>query len=210
MKNYSWNKNENIRFIEISIDREDIGILGSATVAILESHGKPVKKLELNSRDIEVEGETFTLERELKISINSIDESSKSITINDDGNIRNDNSTRYLTKSKSRLSLHGIEVPTSLFPESWQMKNNQVKLNWPFPLILVVDICGDRDLDLNSPRTEIIISEKWTDFEEQLAYIVCQGIKNEVSTEYWSELMEIFDSSSSSSENFKRAFKSLV
>lgn len=210
LKDYSWEENENIRFIEIKIDREDIGILGSATVAILESHDKPVKHLELNSRDIEVEGETFTLERELKISVNSIDESSKSITISDDGDIRTDNSTSILTKSKSRLSLHGIEVPASLFPQSWRMKNNQVKLSWPFPLILVVDICGERDLDLNSPRTEIIISEKWTDFEEQLAKVICQAIKDEVTSDYWFELVKIFESSSRSSDNFKRAFKSVV
>ena len=210
LKDYSWKENENIKFIEIKINREDIGILGSATVAILESHDKPVKHLELNSRDVEVEGEIFTLERELKIGVNSIDESSKSITISDDGDIRTDNSTSVLTKSKSRLSLHGIEVPTSLFPESWRMKNNQVKLSWPFPLILVVDICGERDLDLNSPRTEIIISEKWTDFEEQLAYLICEGIKDNVSADYWSKLVKIFESSSSSSENFKTALRTIL
>lgn len=208
LKDYTWQENENIKFIEVDIDRVDIGIIGSATVAILESHGKPIEKIELNSRDVEVEGETYTLERELKIGINSIKESSKSITISDDGDIRTDDSSNTLAKSKSRLSLHGIEIPSSLFPESWRMKNNQVKINWPFPLILVVDICGQRDLDLNSPRTEIIISEKWTDFEEELVKIICLGIKNAVSENYWNELLGIFENLSFS-ENFKRAIKSL-
>lgn len=208
LKDYSWNENENLKFIEIDINRTDIGILGSATVAILESHDKPIERIELNSRDIEVEGETFTLERELKIDVNSIEETSKSITINDDGEIRTDNSSSTLAKSKSKLSLHGIEIPTSLFPVSWRMKNNQVKITWPFPLILVIDICGGRDLDLNSPRTEIIISDKWTDFEEKLASIVCNGIKESVSKEYWNELIKIFNNSKSS-DNFKRAIKKL-
>jgi molecular chaperone HtpG len=88
------------------------------------------------------------------------------------------------------------------------MKNNQVKIKWPFPLILIVDICGERDLDLNSPRTEIIISDKWTDFEEKLAQIICEGIKNSVSKDYWTELLKIFESSVSS-DNFKRAIKNL-
>ena len=88
------------------------------------------------------------------------------------------------------------------------MKNNQVKINWPFPLIIVIDVCGNRDLDLNSPRTEIIISEKWTDFEEQLALIVCQHIKDSVEIEYWNNLFEIFNRSNSS-ENFKRALNEL-
>lgn len=207
-KDYSWDENENIKFIEVKIDRVDIGILGSATVAILESHNKPVGNIELNSRDIEVEGETYTLERELRIGINSIKESSKSITINDNGDIRTDDSSSNLAESKSKLSLHGIEIPTSLFPESWRMKNNQVKINWPFPLILVVDICGSRDLDLNSPRTEIIISEKWTNFEEELAKIICRAIRDSVTKEYWINLLEIFKKSSKS-DNFLRAIETV-
>lgn len=192
LKDYSWRENENIRIFEISLDKKDIGIIGSAMAAILESHDKPVKNIELNSREIEIEGETYTLEKKMRISENSIKESSKSITINDDGEINEDSSSREFADSKSRLSLHGIEVPTTLFPESWRMKNNQVKLSWPFPLIIVVDICGNRDLDLNSPRTEIIMSEKWIDFEEELALIICSGIANAVSSEYWEELKNIF------------------
>ncbi|WP_203296425.1 HD domain-containing protein [Luteirhabdus pelagi] len=208
LKDYTWQGNENIKFIDIPIDRNDIGLVGSATVAILESKNKPVERIELNSRDVEIEGESYTLERELKIDVNSIKESSKTITISDNGDIRTDDSYSKLASSNSKISLHGIEIPSSLFPERWRMKNNQVKINWPFPLIIVIDVCGNRDLDLNSPRTEIIISEKWTDFEEQLAHIVCQHIKDSVEIEYWNKLFEIFNSSNSS-ENFKRALNEL-
>jgi hypothetical protein len=192
LKDYSWDENENIRTFEIPLDNKEIGILGSATVAILESHGKPVKSIELNSRDVEIEGETYTLEREIRISENSIKESSKSITINDDGDITKESSSREFAHSQSRLSLHGIEVPTSLFLEFWRMKNNQVKLSWPFPIVIVVDICGNRDLDLNSSRTEIILSDKWIDFEEQLAFLICNKIASSVSDDYWNALKLIF------------------
>lgn len=192
LKDYSWDENENIRTFEIPLNKKEIGILGSATVAILESHGKPVKNIDLNSRDVEIEGETYTLEKNIRLSENSISESSKSITINDDGEINEESSSREFARSKSRLSLHGIEVPTSLFPETWRMKNNQVRLAWPFPLVLVVDICGNRDLDLNSSRTEIIMSEKWIDFEEQLAFLICSAIANSVTVDYWNELKLIF------------------
>lgn len=192
LKDYSWDENENIRTFEIPLNKKEIGILGSATVAILESHSKPVKNIDLNSRDVEIEGETYTLEKNIRLSENSISESSKSITINDDGEINEESSSREFARSKSRLSLHGIEVPTSLFPETWRMKNNQVRLAWPFPLVLVVDICGNRDLDLNSSRTEIIMSEKWIDFEEQLAFLICSAIANSVTVDYWNELKLIF------------------
>jgi hypothetical protein len=195
LKDYTWSDNENIRVIEIPLDKKDKGIVGSALVAILQSHDKPVKNIELSSINVTVEGNTYTLKKKLWVSINSILQEKNSLTINDDGNVKEDDSKSRLTQSISRLSLHGIEVPSSLFPESWQQKDNQVKILFPFPLILVVDICGSRDLDLNSARTEIIISEKWFDFEEELSLIICSKIKNSVSYEYWAELKMIFQKS---------------
>lgn len=191
LKNSSWDSNENIKTIEISLDRKDIGILGYASVAILESHGRPVNKVDLNSRNVEIEGETYTLEKKMTLSGNVIYETSRSITINDDGEIKEDSSNKEFNRSNSRVSLHGIEVPTTLFPQSWRKKANQVHISWPLPLVIVVDISGARDLDLNSPRTEIIISEKWFDFEENLAFIICSEIAKSVSSTYWEELKEI-------------------
>ncbi|UII26084.1 ATP-binding protein [Fulvivirga maritima] len=208
LKDYTWKDHENIKTFEIEFSRQDIGIIGSATVAILERHGKPIKSLELNSKDINIEGQVYTLEKSMRISENSISESSQSITISDDGEINEDYSSRKFAESKSSLSLHGIEVPTSLFPQSWMRKNNQVRIEWPFPLVLVVDICGNRDLDLNSPRTEIILSEKWIDFEEQLAYLICSDIANSVPTEYWEELRDIL-TENSENENFLRALNKI-
>ncbi len=191
LKDYSWRENENIRTFEISLNKKELGFIGSVIVAILESHEKPAEKIELNSRDIEIEGETYTLEKSLTISENSIKEKSKTITINDEGEIKEDSSSSEYARSNSRISLHGIEIPTTLFPESWRMKPNQVKITWAFPLVLVLDICGNRDLDLNSPRTEIIMSEKWINFEEELAFQICNEIAKKVSIDYWNEWKEI-------------------
>ncbi len=191
LKDYSWREKENIRTFEISLNKKELGFIGSAIVAILESHGKPIEKIELNSREIEIEGNTYTLERNLAISENSIKENSKSITIDDDGEINENSSSSEYARSKSRISLHGIEIPTTLFPESWRMKPNQVKITWPFPLVLVIDICGKRDLDLNSPRTEILMSDKWINFEEEIAFQICNSIAENVSAEYWVEWKRI-------------------
>lgn len=203
LKDYSWRENENIRTFEISLNKKDLGFIGSAIVAILESHNKPSEKIELNSREIQIEGETYTLERNLTISENSIKEKSKTITINDEGEIKEDSSSSEYARSNSRISLHGIEIPTSLFPESWRRKPNQVRISWPFPLVLVIDICGNRDLDLNSSRTEIIMSEKWINFEEELAYQICNSIAENVSAEYWTEWKRII-SEGNKNEQFLR------
>lgn len=66
-----------------------------------------------------------------------------------------------------------------------------MKLDWPLPLLLVIDICGAMDLDLNSSRTQIIMSEKWIKFEEDLAYEICLGIFHCVTPDYWTTLKTI-------------------
>ncbi len=86
---------------------------------------------------------------------------------------------------------------------------NQVKISWPFPLVLVIDICGNRDLDLNSPRTEIIMSEKWINFEEELAYQICNSIAENVSAEYWTEWKRII-SEGNKNEQFLRGLNKVV
>lgn len=192
LKDYSWNAHDNIRTFEFSLVDKSVGIIGSVTAAVLESHDFPVEEIDLNLKQIEIEGKTYDLQKSIKIEENAIKESGTSISINDAGEITQSDSSREYSKSKSRISLHGIEIPSSLFPPNYMMKHNQVKLSWPFPLILVIDICGTRDLDMNSSRTEIIMSEKWLDFEEQLAFLVCDQIANSVSDGYWYKLKGIF------------------
>jgi molecular chaperone HtpG len=191
LKDSTWKESENVRFFDLDLDNGDGNITGSAVVAILESQGKPIEKIDLTSKDIEIEGVVYTLNRNLKMDSSDITQESTSITITDEGNIIKDYRATSIAKSKSRLSLHGIEVPTGLFPNSWEMKRNGVKISWPFPLILVVDIGGNNDLDLNSPRTQIIMSDKWMAFEEDLAYLICSGLSKLVDLEYWVVFKEI-------------------
>lgn len=209
LKDYTWKENEYIRTFEIHIDNKETGIIGSAIVAILESHNRPVDKIDLNSRDVEIEGVNYSLTRNLKLAENKITQESKSITINDEGEIKEESSTQQFASSKSRLSLHGIEVPTTLFPDYWAIKNNQVKISWPFPLVIVADVCGSRDLDLNSSRTEIIMSEKWINFEEELAFVICSGISEIANAEYWNELKALLIPKSKN-EQFLRALSRVI
>jgi hypothetical protein len=65
-----------------------------------------------------------------------------------------------------------------------------------------------RDLDLNSSRTEIIMSEKWINFEEKLAYLICSNIANSVDKDYWDELKEIFNEKTKN-EIFLRAIEKI-
>ena len=48
------------------------------------------------------------------------------------------------------------------------------------------------------------MSEKWIDFEEELAFLICSEISNTVEIEYWNELKNILISSTKN-ESFLRS-----
>lgn len=45
-------------------------------------------------------------------------------------------------------------------------------------------------LDINSARSEILKGEKWTKFEEELAFIVLTGIAKSTNSDYWENFKE--------------------
>ncbi len=205
LKDYSWDEHENIKEFEFVIDSLEEGIIGSAIVGILESHGMPVVEIDMTSKEIDIEGKFYLLEKKMKLSDNKIELYSTSISIDDGGDVQSSSSWRPIAKSNSRIALHGIEVPSTLFPDSWTMRKDQVKISWPFPILIIVDVCGRRDLDLNSARDRIILSDNWMRFEEDLAKIICQNISKLASPDYWQKLIEIFNESHN--DAFLRGFR---
>jgi len=208
LKSYSWGEHDNVKEIEIILDDINEGISGSAIIGILEKHSKPVKRIEMTNKEVVIDGETFQLEKSISVSKNEIELSSTSITIDDDGNVETESSERSLAKSKCKIALHGIQVPTTLFPDFWNRQQNQVEISWPFPMLLIIDICGHRDIDLNSARNKIITSDNWLKFEEDLARMICTKISESVPVEYWNDLKKIF--TKSKSHFFLRGFQQVT
>jgi hypothetical protein len=206
LKNYTWDKNDNVRTFDIALTDPENGFVGSAVVAVLERHGEPAARVEMTSKSVEIEGSSYDLEKAIRLSGKDIDLTTTSITISENGQIAQSSTATRIYSSKSSLSLHGIDIPSTLFPESWEMKRNQVKLGWPVPALLVVDVCGQMDLDLNSSRTQIIMSQKWTTFEEDLTFQVFQSIANSVTEEYWILLKDVLVGSSTN-ETFLRSIQ---
>jgi hypothetical protein len=209
LKDFSWKENENIDTFEIVLNYKEKGIVGSAVIAVLVEDGTPTNKIEINSKKILIEGNTYTLEKSLELWDSRIVQNSKSITINDESEISEDSSTQWLVTSKSQISLHGIIVPSSLFPDVLSRKRNQAKLSWPLPLIIIVDVGGSNDLDLNSSRTELLLGDKWMNFEETLAFQIFNDLANSVTPEYWNELKEIL-LKKSTSEPFTNAITKIA
>lgn len=185
LKDYHWRPDENIKEIKINLSSIEYGFTGKAIVGIIVSKKKPVERIEVATKEVEIDGQKFDLSMEMFYDNGNISKSSQSISLNDEGEIERGSSFSTLLSSKSSFSIHGIEFSNSLFPESYYINSSKTKFNWPFPILLVVDLGGDGDLNLNTARTEIIYDSKWIEFEENLFYITCKQIKHKIGNRWW-------------------------
>lgn len=120
----------------------------------------PAEEIEILSKDVEIDGEIYTLSSNIKYKTNCITETSTSISVDEDGEIDTNTSWSERFKSKSSLSIHGIEVPYNLFPD-YSNRMSKAVLKIPFPFSFRLDIGVNSDLNLNSARDQIIYDEKW-------------------------------------------------
>ena len=191
LKDNTWEKNNNIKTVSIDISSEEVGLVGKAVVGILEDFdGLPTKQVEFPTKEVMIDGKKFELATKLEIDDNKINQSSTTIGFDRVGEIVPSSSVQWFAQSKTQVSLNGIEVAFDLVPRAWAAKKNQVILSLPFPLVLIIDVCGHRDLDLNTARTEILKGEKWDSFEEELSFQLCSGIKAKVDIGYWEHLLK--------------------
>lgn len=146
--------------------------------------GIPVEEIEILSKDVEIDGEIYTLSSNVKYKTNCITENSTSISVDEDGEIDTNTSWSERFKSKSALSIHGIEVPYNLFPDYSNRMSNAV-LKMPFPFSFRLDIGVNCDLNLNSARDQIIYDDKWLNFEENLYRVICRRLKGVLSESEW-------------------------
>ena len=148
------------------------------------------EEIEILSKDVEIDGEIYTLSSNIKYKTNCITETSTSISVDEDGEIDTNTSWSERFKSKSSLSIHGIEVPYNLFPD-YSNRMSKAVLKIPFPFSFRLDIGVNSDLNLNSARDQIIYDEKWLTFEENLYRIICRRLKDILSSSDWKILNEI-------------------
>ena len=68
---YSWNNTKNIRKIDIDLTCEEYGFKGRGCIGILTKNGLPAEEIEILSKDVEIDGEIYTLASNIKYKINS-------------------------------------------------------------------------------------------------------------------------------------------
>jgi len=191
-----WPNHKYVRQLELDISDSYLGIAGTAIIGILEKQRSPAEKVEAFSKEVSITGtlERFDLKTVISVGRNKIQKFVDSIEIDDEGNTEVSSVNHTIMDSKSRLSSHGVQIPMKLFPSDWEAINQRARLDWPFPAIVVVDLNCQRDVDLNSARTQVMYNEKWSDFAETLAYVICREVFKKVSTQYRIRLVDIWKS----------------
>ncbi len=207
LKYYWWKEEDYIRQITINFLDHEKGIQGAAIVAVLQEGDVPVNAIENLCRTVKIDDEEFDLDNIIRLKLNEIESISTVIKVGVDAGIDTKNVTEKIVKSKSKFSIHGIDFPDGIFPDVYS-HNKKAKIRWYLPMLLVLDIMGNSDIDLNSARTEIVYNEKWFDFERNLAATILCGLKEQLDEEYWGKLKELLIDTESS-EIFLEVLKTL-
>jgi hypothetical protein len=199
-----WESDDNVKQIEIDLDSEVHGFSGRAIVGVLEQFGHPVDEIEVLSKQVTIDGVSYELSLTLNCDTNEIEKNTTSIDVTENGGIEANSHYSSVVRSRSSISIHGIGFQKGFFPDYFS-KPSEAQLSWPFPILLVLDISGPTEIDLNSARTEIINNLKWQKLETDLAYVVLVRLFRKLSHEYAEELLEIYQETNN--ENFLLGLK---
>lgn len=191
-RDYSWENEDNIETIKFDLNDANKGFRGKAEIAyIATSKGQILESLNICQKEVIVENDTYTLSSSISYATNCIEKTSTSLEVNEEGEIESYEGSREITKSSSLLSIHGIDVPCSLFRNYTNYGQKSV-LELPFPIRFRLDIGLNNDINLNSARTQIIYDDTWLEFERQFIETVCVKFKGEVSADKWDIIKNIF------------------
>ena len=61
LKNYSWDRHENIREFNVEFDDPENGFVGSAVAAVLERHGLPTDEIAVTTKSVVIDGKSYDL-----------------------------------------------------------------------------------------------------------------------------------------------------
>lgn len=196
---HSWDNEDNVSILEFSLNDSEKGFRGKAAMAFISNHsGDILESLDKCQKNVIVDGETFLLSSSISYATNCIHKSTTSLEVDEDGGISSHESFREVCKSFSRLSVHGIDVPCSLFRDYTNYGQKAV-LEFPFPLRFRLDVGSTNDLNLNSARTQVIYDEVWISFKQQLTETILTKIKGSLSKAKWRKMKRIFSTISTNS-----------
>ncbi len=205
LKDNTWNVLTDLIMYEFPFDEN--GLRGKARIAVLNSNGIPVNEIILDKKTVVVDNANYDLDKKAVVKLNKIDQEATIISLDQNQNVFSSKSISEIAKSKCSVSYCGINVPHILTPNSWEIKPNLAILHWPIQMLLILDISNKYDIDLNSPRTEILEGTKWETVEKELAKIILSNLKTNASNN-WEALKKVYNNIGGS-VNFLNALNEL-
>ncbi len=183
---------------------ENFGFEGKVLVGILYHEGIPIDNSELNNKTYKLEDESFEFKRKVRAADNGYIFDTKGVAYDKNGDLKAKDNINWVCNSRSILSLHGIEVATTLFPSQYSKINNQAELKWPIPMVMVIDVNGKGDLDLNASRTMILATDKFDSFEENLLFETLNKLQPQLDEEKFKAYLQVLEKSAITNENFAK------
>lgn len=191
---HDWIKSSHVRQFNVSLNFPELGIAGQAAIAVLEEFDLPVAEKSLFTKNVTIEGEveSIALHTVLKASMNEIKRHSHSLEFQNEKVTKKESYSTEI-KSEAEFAIHGISMPMELFPGSWKWDDQKTRLHVPFSMKIRLDVVGTRDLNLNTARNAVYYDEKWTDFAQTLYRVICESVRQQVSADYWDELVTVWN-----------------
>lgn len=181
------NNTEKIREFNIIFNGES-GIHGACVVAILQENGLPEMIINSIPKQVTIEGKPFDLLTKWEVHQNFFYKNSQTVDWNPLTGEPNLSAANIQYKnSRSKIALHGVEVPVSIFQQWTGQMWQQARAQWPITMLANINIEGNLDINLNSARTEILMDNKWFAFEKQLLTLILLKVRDEVGPEYWTQ-----------------------
>jgi molecular chaperone HtpG len=179
--------NDNMRDFRIEFNGNE-GIEGACIASIFEHNGTPITELEGSPKVVQIEKEAFTIQSKSHIEFNRVYRNSQSVEWNENAGAVSIKPIGMAPRSsRSKVALHGVAIPTSIFSEWVGGSHRDGMVRWPMCFLVDINISAPLDLNLNSARTEILKDSKWSFFEEKFLTLVLKNIKQNVTSEYWNE-----------------------
>jgi molecular chaperone HtpG len=179
--------NDNMLDFRIEFNGDE-GITGACIASIFEHNGTPITALEGSPKIVQIDNESITLQSQSHIEFNRVYKSSQSVEWNESTNRISVKSIGGAPRaSRSKIALHGVAIPTSIFAEWVEGNHLNGMARWPMCFLIDINISTPLDLNLNSARTEVLKDSKWNIFEEKFLTLVLNHIKQHVTPEYWDE-----------------------
>jgi hypothetical protein len=178
-----------IRLIEFDFGSIEDGLIGKAKVVLIQNNNELSFNYETQEVTKHIDGKDFSFSNSFVYHRNCLQIVKRHVTVNKKYEVVPFDSEGEKYKSKAVFSVHGMKLTHPLFPNSSVLESSTSsvedwQLEYPFPILLTVNVCGENDVNLTRNREKIVNDAKWVAFRRQLYAVICDKILENLTTEH--------------------------